>query len=70
MIGKKIKNHKTRVAQICPNTEAIIEIYESCMEAERATGAHASHIGKVLNGKRALAGGYFWMKVTKNYEKR
>lgn len=47
------------VAKIDKNTNEIIEIYSSIMEAERQNNCH-SHIKDVCNGKRKTAGGFCW----------
>lgn len=47
------------VLQICPITNAIINIFSSTMEAERLT--NIQHIYRVANGSRKTAGGYKWI---------
>lgn len=47
------------VAKLDKNTEEIIEIYPSVIEAERQNSCH-SHIKDVCHGKRKTAGGFKW----------
>lgn len=53
-----IKSQKP-VAKIDPKTGAILEVYASCSEAEKANG-NSRHIASVCNGKRKTCQGYFW----------
>lgn len=47
------------VAKLDKNTEEIIEVYPSVIEAERKNQCH-SHIKDVCHGKRKTAGGFKW----------
>ena len=54
------KSHNKKVAQIDPNIDKIIKIYNSVKEAkEKIKGS----VGKVCSGKRKLAGGFKWKYI-------
>lgn len=54
--------HRKRVAQIDKDSGEIMRIYNSVIEAEKAT-KNCKHIEKVCNGKRKTAYGYKWQYV-------
>ena len=55
------KDHK--IAQYSEDGKAFIASFKTAPEAEAATGANKSSIGKCLTGKRKLAGGFAWKRV-------
>lgn len=56
---KKSQGYKD-VLQIKIDTNEIVGVYPSQMEAQRRTGIPQANIGKVLRGEREKAGGYHW----------
>ena len=62
-ISIKMLNHQKIskvVLQIDKNTNVVINIFPSLMEAERETGCSHTHIQKCCKGKRKTTGGYKW----------
>ena len=55
-----MKNRK-RVKQIKDNK--VIEVFDSCLEAEKSTGIYNGNIASVCRGDRNTAGGYKWKYV-------
>ena len=77
MIGRKITENvklkmrenspnSKKVAQIDRNTNEIIKIYNSSMEAFRQTGIDQSRISKVCRGEAITAGKYKWKYINLN----
>lgn len=59
--NKKIAEaHSKIVLQIDKNTNVIINIFPSLMEAERQTGCRGSHICSCCKGRYKTSGGYKW----------
>ena len=52
-------NLSKAVAKLDKNTDEVLEIYPSVLEAERQNQCH-SHIKDVCHGKRKTAGGFKW----------
>ena len=55
---------KYKVEQIDKNTNEVLNIFESLMEAERTTGISAGSISSCTKGKLKTAGGYKWKRST------
>ena len=52
------------IAKIDPNTEEVIEVFQSCSEAARSLGLKSnSHIVEACKGKIKKAYGYKWRYV-------
>ena len=54
------KGRAKTVLQIDANTNKIINIFKSTLEAERITGINHRSISKVCRGKYKTSGGYIW----------
>lgn len=58
-LNKIVKN----VMQIDQQTNQVIKIYKSTVEAMKETGIDRTNISKVCNGKMKTAGGYIWKYI-------
>ena len=58
--GTKNEKISKVVIQIDKNTNVIVNIFPSLMEAERQTGCSNSHICSCCKGERKTTGGYKW----------
>lgn len=57
---KKIKRYKRPVLQIIPNTQEVINRFDSISEAARALGIWESEISRACQKNGKTAGGYCW----------
>lgn len=66
--GKKRKTTKTPVGVFKADikTNAVLQRFSSAEVAKNITGIHVSSINACIRGERKSAGGFRWLKESKN----
>ena len=57
---KKYNNTAKKVKQICPDTNEVIQVFNSISQAAKSLGKETSLIRRVLNDEKRTAYGYRW----------
>lgn len=57
---KKYNNTAKKIQQICPNTNEVIQVFNSISQAAKSLGKGTSLIRRVLNDEKRTAYGYRW----------